>query len=483
MTSPFTRAPMTEPNSDLWSPIGTPRANSSDGPRSCWRRRSQHPYDLAPSEKLFVPAHLADHTAPRVQVGRRSPSGTANRRLKSLFRMNELARLHRLAFDLEKLAKRKQPTICGTKDLIYITNRAKLPLNRVQLGGLAMAFTREFSFSVQISMLAIVSLIVFASAGFASEGPSSSELERFVEEYYGENFDAQIINYRNYPSGGGRGRVSATGELIARFDLYKNIGQGWLKSKLVGWPEDDIRSVMANAQGDAYSKWVSEDVKVHIELDLEYTLRVTGTKFIGRPKPTRFRSLERLSNIKFPSYATNTPEAEEKLRALRRELQALSYARAAAQQRLEKKVNSVTGYFGGSILQARLGDHSLIYEVDCTSKHPEAPALSDKDRRKSYWRDVEYAYVLVCEVTAQQGFVANNNLFKPGENGLFKYTFRFWDNENLIIDVFTKKDDPYWSSLSSTGGRAKWDGGIIHTNIRGGGLSTLKVTLMQKLRF
>ena len=37
---------------------------------------------------IFVPVHLADHTAPWLYAGRRSPSGTANRRLKSLFRTN-----------------------------------------------------------------------------------------------------------------------------------------------------------------------------------------------------------------------------------------------------------------------------------------------------------------------------------------------------------------------------------------------------------
>ena len=52
------------------------------------RLRSQHPHDPAPPEGLFVPARLACRTAPRVHAERRAPSGTANSRLKSLFRMN-----------------------------------------------------------------------------------------------------------------------------------------------------------------------------------------------------------------------------------------------------------------------------------------------------------------------------------------------------------------------------------------------------------
>ena len=54
------------------------------------RLRSQHPHDPAPPQGVFVPACLAAHTAPRIHAGRLSSSGIAIRRLRPLFRMNQV---------------------------------------------------------------------------------------------------------------------------------------------------------------------------------------------------------------------------------------------------------------------------------------------------------------------------------------------------------------------------------------------------------
>lgn len=79
--------------------------------RGAVRLRSQHPHDPAPPEGHFAPARLADRTTPRVHAPRRSPSGTASRRLTSLFRMNHLMTC-RLAGGLALRRRKAGPSPC-----------------------------------------------------------------------------------------------------------------------------------------------------------------------------------------------------------------------------------------------------------------------------------------------------------------------------------------------------------------------------------